>query len=120
MKTRYEILNQQLDDDAEDLRGLKSYITELNTMTAKYGTDKAQYEEDLQQAEHNVKYYEAEMGQLKKELGSLPKAERPGLGTSRPHTQKPPLSPFIISSISFAAGALLGSRLKCRRRGKDE
>lgn len=116
MKTSREILEEQLADAEEELRGLKAYIQELKATTAKYGTDKAQFEDDLMEAEHNLKFYNDEIAGLKSQLGALPGPGRPVTG--RPHLPKSSLSPFMLSSISFVAGALLGSRLGCR--GKDE
>ena len=121
MKPNREMLEQQLERHAEKLRGLNTYLEELNDMTAKHGTERERFEEDLMEAQHNVKYYEAEIARIKQEIGKLPEAEstQTGADTILPHTAKQGIGAFILSSIGFVAGAILGSRLKSRKRSTD-
>jgi chromosome segregation ATPase len=122
MKANREILEDQLESHQEHLKSLNSFIKELNKTADECGTDRAQIEEDLVEAEHNVEFYEADVSRIKKELGGLGKAT----GTPDepenvlPQTVKQGVGALILSSISFAAGALLGSKLKTRRGGEDQ
>jgi hypothetical protein len=126
MNVNSDTLEDQLQDYEEQLQSLNSYIKALNDQAAKHGTDKAIYEEDLMEAEHNVKYYEGEIARLKKEIGEAGKGGGGygggGYGGGKvvlPPKVKQGLVPVIISSISFLAGTLLGSKLKSRRGDKD-
>ena len=123
MNVNSDALEDQLQDYEAQLKSLNSYIKELKAQTAKHGTDEAQYEVDLMEAEHNVKYYEEEIARLKYEIGKTGKGGggSGGGGIVLPPKVKQGLVPVLISSISFLAGALLGSKLKSRRGdGKDE
>ncbi|HEV7473095.1 MAG TPA: hypothetical protein VGN90_03535 [Pyrinomonadaceae bacterium] len=117
MKTNREVLEDRLEDDEEQLKGLKSFVTELKAMTAKNGTDEAQFEEDLREAEHNIKFYDGEITRVKKEIADSPKDKphRPG-GTYEPKSPKPGISSIIFSSIGFVAGTLFGSILGSRSK----
>lgn len=121
MKPNREILEQQLEEHAEKLRGFKSYIKELKDMTAKHGTEKEHFNEDLMEAEHNVTYYEADMARIKHEIGKLPEGEptQTGGGTILPQTAKQGIGAFILTSIGFVAGVILGTRLNSRRSSED-
>jgi hypothetical protein len=130
MKTSGEMLADKLEDYEEQLKGLNSYLKELKDVTAKCGTDSVQFEEDLMEAEHNVEYYAGEVTRIKEELGQppappqthAPKATPAPTGTDTilPRTPKQGIGSLIISSISFIAGAVLGSKLKSRSANKDE
>lgn len=122
MKVSREMLEEQLEEYEEKLKGVKSYIKELNAMTTKHGTEKEHFESDLMEAEHNIKYYEAEMAGIKAEMGGASMAGRVQAGAAAllPNTAKQATGSFILSTISFVAGALLGARLKSRRRSEAE
>ena len=121
MKASREMLEQQLEKHEEKLRGFRSYIEELNDMTAKFGTPREQFEEDSMEARQNIKYYEGEIARVKQEIEELPEAGRPQTGADAilPQTVKQGIGSLILSSISFVAGALIGSRLKSRRSSED-
>jgi hypothetical protein len=121
MNANRDMLENQLEKYEAQLKSLKSYIKELNDMTAKYGTDREQFEVDLAEAENDAGYYEGEIARVKKELGGLDKAPGTGGGadTVLPHTAKQGVGSLLFSSIGFVVGALLGSRLKSRRSGQD-
>jgi hypothetical protein len=121
MKDNREIAEDRLENCETQLRSFKSYLTELKSMTAKHGTDKAQFEEDLLEVETNVKYYEGEVAQLKQVVGKSYK----GAGTRTvpdsvlPRTKKQGIGSFVLSTISFISGVVLGSKLKARQSSKD-
>jgi hypothetical protein len=121
MNPTHEILGRQLKQYGETLKGLRSYVKELKEMTAKHGTDTGHFEEDLMEAEHNVKYYETEIARIKREMTQMPGDERlqPPADTILPRTVKQGIAPFILSSISFVAGAIVGARLKSSRSSSD-
>lgn len=121
MKATKEILEDELENYEEELKGLSSFLQELKTTTAKLATDPEQYEEDLWTAEHNIKFYQGEISRIKKELGESPKPEPPksGPGSILPQTKQQGIAPLIFSSIGFVIGALFGSRLKSRQQDKD-
>lgn len=123
MNVSRDALEDHLQDYETQLKSLKSYLKELNDMTAKHGTDRAQFEEDLFEAEHNIKYYGGEMARLKNEIRALEKASGAGGGggaaTMLPQTLKQGVGSLILSVISFGVGALLGSKLNSWRGGKD-
>jgi chromosome segregation ATPase len=116
MKPNRELLEDQLEEHEEQLRELTSYLKELKNKTAELGTDSSQFEEDLTETENDVKYYEGEVARLQTELGRLGKAApaRTAVDTVLPHTLKQGMGSLLLSSISFAAGMLLGSMLKDR------
>lgn len=118
MKPNRDMLEDQLEMDEEQLRELTSFLKELKDTTAKLGTDRAQFEEDQVEAESNIRYYGGEVARIKTELGKLGKAAplaRTAVDTVLPHTLKQGMGSLILSSISFAAGMLLGSMLKARQ-----
>jgi TolA-binding protein len=125
MSVNPDVLEDQLQDYEAQLRSLNSYIKALNDRCIECGTDKTQVEVDLMEAEHNVKYYEGEIARLKQEIGQAGKGGggrgggggQGGRKIALPPKVKQGLVPLIISSISFAAGTLLGSKLKSRRGG---
>ena len=128
MNVTRDTLEDHLQEYEAQLKSLKSYLKELNDQCAKHGTDKEHYEVDLMEAEHNVAYYEGEIARLKDELGGTGKTGgdggrggggRGGGGVVLPPKVKKGLVPVIISSVSFVAGTLLGSKLKSRRGDKD-
>lgn len=122
MNNNRGMLEYQLERNEAHLRSLRSYIKELTDRTAEHGTDRAQFEEDLHEAEHNVEYYESETERIKQELGESAKSRRASSATDTvlPSTVKQGIGSLILSSISFAAGTLLGSRMKTRHAGKDK
>ncbi|HEY0322657.1 MAG TPA: hypothetical protein VGC66_17010 [Pyrinomonadaceae bacterium] len=121
MNSNRELLEDQLKKHEALLKGFNAYIKELKDTTAKLGTDKQHFEGELFEAENNAKYYEDEIARLKKELPESDKA--PGVqaaaDTILPQTVKQGVGSLIFSSISFLAGAVLGSKMKSRRGGKD-
>lgn len=120
MNSNPDDLEGQLQKYEAQLNGFNSYIKELKDRTAELGTGKEQFEIDLLEAENNVRYYEDEIARVKKELGTSNKAPRlqAGADTILPKTVKQGVGSLIFSSISFVAGAVLGSMLKSRRGGK--
>jgi hypothetical protein len=120
MKASNEILADELEDYESKLGGLNSYVNELKTMCSKCGTDKAQFEDDLMEAEQNLGFYKAQIADVKKSLAGAgaPKPTKGGPGAILPQTAKQGLGSVIFSSISFVAGALLGSKMKSRKPGK--
>lgn len=116
MKDDREMLEDQLSQYESRLRGLKSFVKELQARTAEHGTDGEHFEMDLLEAEHNIKYYEEAIAHLKGETGKPAKSERPQSepDTILPRTAKQCISSFVFSSVSFVAGAILGSKLKSR------
>jgi hypothetical protein len=123
MKPIKETLEDELEDYEDKLKGSTSFLQELKTTTTKLATEPAQYEEDQHEAEHNIKFYEAEIARLKKEVGepgkpAPPKPEpgKPVLGGVLPQTPRQGIGSVIFSSIGFVVGALLGSRLKSRKK----
>lgn len=120
MKPNREMLQAHLEMHEEQLRELTSYLTELKNTASKLGTDNTQYEEAVMEAESNIKYYGSEVARIKTELGKLEKdaPAAPALAavdTVLPHTLKQGIGSLLLSSISFAAGMLVGSMLKDRR-----
>lgn len=123
MKANKEILADELEDYEEKLKGSSSFLQELKTTTTNLNTEPAQYEEDQHEAEHNIKFYEAEIARLKAEVGGpvkpmppTPESGKPGLGGILPQTSRQGIGSVIFSSIGFVFGALLGSRLKSRKK----
>ena len=122
MKVNREMLEDQAERYEAQLRSLRSFIKELNDRVAEYGTDRAQFEEDLLEAEHNIKFYEGEIARVKQEMGESDKAPRASdpADSILPRTAKQGIGSLILSLISFAAGTLLGSRMKTRQASKEE
>ncbi|HLL71390.1 MAG TPA: hypothetical protein VK363_08155 [Pyrinomonadaceae bacterium] len=125
MNVNRDTLEDQLQDYEAQLKSLNSYMKELQRQTDKHGTDEEHYETDRLEAEHNVKYYEDEIARLKNETGHKGKGGGSGGGGGRggggggvvlPPKVKQGLMPVILSSISFVAGAPLGSTLRARRQ----
>lgn len=121
MNDTREMMEDRLEDFEMQLRGLNSFLKELKDRTAEHATDKEHFEEDLLEAEHNVKYYESEIARLKKELGGSYKGAdtRTVPDSVLPRTAKQGIGSFVLSSISFISGAVLGSKLKARQGSKD-
>jgi septal ring factor EnvC (AmiA/AmiB activator) len=122
MNVSRDMLEDQLQNDETQLKSLKSYLKELNDMTAKHGTDRAQFEQDLLEVENNIKYYGGEVARVKNELQSLEKTKGVVASTAAtmlPQTVKQGVGSLILSTISFGVGALLGSKLKSKRGDKD-
>ena len=118
MKPNREMMEDQLETCEDQLKSFTSYLHELKDTTAKLGTDSTQFEEDLMEVENNVKYYGGEVARLKTEIGKLGKAApqaRTAVDSVLPHTLKQGMGSLLLSSISFAAGMLLGSMLNERR-----
>jgi uncharacterized protein YegP (UPF0339 family) len=76
------MLEEQLESYGEKLRGLNSYIKELDGMIAKHGTVRDSCEEDLMEARQNVEYYDGEIRRIRelmeKEPGSTTYQEAGG------------------------------------------
>ena len=122
MKASRDMLEDQLQDYENQLASLSSYLTELKDTTARCGTDKEHFAGDVAEAEHNILYYTGEIARIKQELTKSANAGSPqtGADTILPRTKRQGLGSLIISSISFVAGAFLGSRLKSRRGSTDK
>ena len=124
MQSNREIHEGLLSKYEGELAGLKTYIKELKDRVAEHGTPPEHFEEDLSEAEHNVKYYEDEIARIRKELGRPGDEDdcRDGRDTVLPRTVREGLGSLLIASVSFIAGAILGSSLKPRKggRGDDE
>lgn len=118
MEDSREIMEEQLETTEQKLRETTSFLKELKARTAEYGTDEEHYGHDMVEAEHNVKYYESEVARIKKALGSSSQGTGGQAGASAllPQTMKQGIGSFIIASLSFVGGALLGANLKSRRR----
>ncbi|HEX5708969.1 MAG TPA: DUF1508 domain-containing protein [Pyrinomonadaceae bacterium] len=69
MDAEHALLKDELENYEAQLRGLTSYVRELNQKVAEHGTDRAHVADDLAEAEHNIKYYEAEAERLKGIIG---------------------------------------------------
>jgi hypothetical protein len=120
MNTSNDTLEDRLEEYEDTLKGLTSYVKELQTMTAAKGTDKEQYEEDLMEATHNIKFYQDEIAGIKSAIGKSgkPAGGRPHLGGGSTAGPGKGITSVIFSSVGFIVGAVLGSRLKSRK-GKD-
>jgi hypothetical protein len=123
MKANKEILEDELEDYEAKLKGSSSFLQELKTTTTKCGTEPQQYVDDQHETEHNIKFYEAEIARLKKEVGApgkppppKPEPGKPVLGGVLPQTSRQGIGSVIFSSIGFVFGALLGSRIKSRKK----
>jgi septal ring factor EnvC (AmiA/AmiB activator) len=121
MKPDRGMLERQLETNEQKLKGLKSYLKELDAMCAKHGTEKDDCGDDVIEAEHNIKYYESEIARIKEEMGKLPKKSYPTTGTDSilPQTRKQGIGSVIFSSIGFIAGAIFGSKVKSRGQNRD-
>jgi hypothetical protein len=128
MKIRREILEAQLAEYESQVEGLKSYVIELKAKTTQHGTPSEQFEMDLLEAEHNVSYYKEAIGHIKDEIARLkdgggesakPKRLPAGTDTILPRTVKQGIGSFVLSSVSFVAGAILGSKLTQRSESPE-
>ena len=121
MKPNKAILEDRLENCEEELKGLSSYVQELKTTTAKLGTDPEQFETDLMEAEQNIGFYQGEIAGIEADLGEPeePGPTKPGPGPILPQTSRQGIGSVVFSSITFIIGALLGSRLKSRKKSKD-
>ena len=121
MDERRDKLEDMLERYEEQLRGLNSFIKELKTMTDKHNTDAVHFDEDMDEAEHNIEFYKGEIARIKKEIEKLPKSDYPqtGAGTVLPQTAMQGIGYVILASVSFVAGAILGSNLMSRGGDKD-
>ncbi len=72
MTASREVLEEKLKNYERELRGLNSYVKELNDKCAEHGTQKEHYEVDLMEAEHNIKYYEGELAQIRELIEKEP------------------------------------------------
>lgn len=120
METNREMLEEQLEDFEEQHRGLHAYVKELKEMAAKHGTEEIQFADDLMEAEHNVKYFHDEIARVKRELANCDEPRKKGeaeCGLSP--TARQGLTSAAIAAVSFAAGALVGSKLKPRGGRED-
>jgi hypothetical protein len=129
MKPGHELLGDQLEKYEQQLGGLNSYVRELKAKASEHGTAAEQYDADLLEAEHNIEYYKAEIARVKGEMGNPPGAggglrtgtnpPRAGSDSILPRTAKQGAGSFIVSAVSFVAGALVGSKLKSRKGGQE-
>ena len=69
MSDNRETLEDQLEKYEAQLRGLNSYIKELNDRTAEHGTDREHFEGDLVGAQHNINYYQGEVARIRELIG---------------------------------------------------
>jgi hypothetical protein len=116
MKVDRQILEQQLIAYEERSARLHSYLQALKETTAKHGTEEVHFHDDFVEAENDAHYYDGEIARLKKELAqSTPQIVAGAVGSVLPQTSKQGLGSIIFSSISFLAGALLGSKLTSRK-----
>jgi hypothetical protein len=120
MNTSNETLGDRLEKYEDELKGLTSYVKELETMTAASGTDKEQFEEDLMEATYNIKFYQGEIAGIKSAIGKSgkPAGRQPHVGGGSTAGPSKGITSVIFSSVGFIVGAILGSRLKSRK-GKD-
>lgn len=123
MKANKEILADELEEYEEKLKGFSSFLQELKTTTTKLGTAPEQFVEEQHEAEHNIKFYEAEIARLKAEVGGPSQPAHPPAGPAKPvlggvlpQNSRQGIGSVIFSSIGFVFGALLGSRLKSRKK----
>jgi hypothetical protein len=109
-------LEDRVENYKDELKGIKSYVKELQTMTAKHGTDPEQYEVDLMEAQHNIEFYEGEIAECKNAMGKSPKpgGGYGGAGATPANGPNKGITSVIVSSVSFILGAILGSTLKSR------
>ena len=120
MKANREALEDQLEAYEQKAASLKSFIRELNERAAELGTERSLFEEDLFEAQHNAEHYEGEIARIRQEIReSSGGAARPrkSAGAAPARTAKQGLGSLVISAVSFTAGALLGSKVKSRKRG---
>ncbi len=103
-----ETLEDHLERYEQELRELNSFIAELKAMTDKHDTETEHFAEDLLEAEHNVLFYKSEIARIKKLLQ--------GPSWRLPQTREEIIGVFLISSLSFVAGMLIGSKLGGRDR----
>lgn len=122
MKSSREIHEELLAKYEQELAGLNSYIKELKDRTAEHDTPAEHFAEDLSEAEHNVAYYEDEIARIKKELRGSSDGDdcRDGRDTVLPRTLRQGLGSLLIASLSFIAGAIIGSSLKPRKGGRGD
>jgi hypothetical protein len=114
------MLADELEAYEEKLNGLTSYVRELKTTTDKHDTPKEGFESDLLEAMHNIIYYEAEIARLKNQMRPPLKGVNPGtVGTLLPKTRNQGIGAVILSSISFAAGTIVGSLMNSGKSNKD-
>ena len=65
MKANRAMCEEELKDYEGQLKGLRSFLKELEGKTAAHGTPPEQVEEELTEAQHNIEYYEGEITRLK-------------------------------------------------------
>lgn len=118
MKANREMLEDQLERHESQLKSRNSFLKELKHMTDRHDTEEEHFSEDLMEAEHDLKYHEDEIARIKKEIKNLPYGQ--GQKDSiLPRTAKQGIGSAILSSISFVAGAILGSRLMSKKARKE-
>ena len=125
MKANRELLEAQLAQCKSQVKGLKSFVKELQDKTTEHGTDRDMFEMDLIEAEHNIKYYEEAMTHIKAEINRIDKSAKSkrsqtGTDTVLPRTAKQCIGSFVFSSVSFVAGAILASKLKSRSESQRQ
>ena len=121
MKAKRDVLEDQLQEYEQQVRGLKAYVKELTDQAARHGTEKSEYEMDVIEAEHNVKFYEDEIARIRKELGGGARGGRhPHAGTILPRTARQGIGSFVFTAIGFVTGVFLGSQLKSGSKGRRE
>ncbi|HEX8144144.1 MAG TPA: hypothetical protein VF553_16200 [Pyrinomonadaceae bacterium] len=121
MNNQREILEDQLESYEAQLRAVESFIRELNDTTAKVGADRSQFADDLFEAEHNLKYYQDASERVRKELADLDKKKETRKEDEPVSNQalRECIGALLVSSVSFAAGMLVGSKLRSKS-GSEE
>ncbi len=125
MRAGRGMLEERLGRYEEQLRGLNSYVKELNDRADEHGTDRSLIEDDLREAEHNIRFYESEIAHIRQELGAGGGGHDAGGGDRiLPRTAKQGVVPLALALLGLAAGAILGASLSSRggggrRRGED-
>jgi hypothetical protein len=121
MKANRDVLEDELQDYEQQVRGLKSYIRELTDQVARHGSEKSEYETDLIEAENNVKYYEGEIARIREELGGGPRGGgRHQAGTILPRTARQGVGSLVFMAIGFIAGAVLGSTMMSKDKDRQQ
>lgn len=120
MQNNRVILDDALGTCEEKVKGLSSYVRELKTTTAKYDTPIEQYEADLAKAMNDILHYEAEIKLLKNQMPTPSPGVKSGtVGTLLPKTRNQGIGAVILSSISFAAGTIVGALMNSGKGNKD-
>lgn len=120
MQNNRVILDDALETCEEKVKSLNSYVRELKATTAKHETPTEHYESDLAKAMHDILHYEDTIKLLKNQRRTPSPGLKSGtVGTLLPKTRNQGIGAVILSSISFAAGTIVGSLLNSGKSNKD-